>query len=611
MKNMESMKKISGKHEAQGRHDDIRLAFMFFMLFMVVALGTPSAQRPANAPATAPSGKPPDSVFLEDLTWAEVRDLVKAGTTTVIIGTAGTEQKGPHMVDGEHKFVMEYAADKIARALGKTLVAPVITYVPEGSWENPGGHMGKPGTITLPEDRFIELLVNAGRSLKSGGFTTVLFLGESGGNRSGMRTAATRLAELWKGEAKAFWADDYYTKSHADQNAHITRTMGIPANEIGGHANLLDTSEMLFVNAKHVRRNKLAPGGGYQNSGVSGDPTKSTPALGKIFIQIKVDNALAQIKAMVAGTWQAPEAPQRAAGAGGGGGGRGGAGRGRGGDAAAAAGQPAAPPAPRPPTMETAPAGISPTAPPDTVFIDELTWEETRDLMKIGWTTAIVPTGGTEKNGYHMTLGKHNVIVTHAANLMARRLKNTLVAPTIQYVPEGNPDRAGPGVISHPSPAYDLLLDAAARSLKAHGFKEILFIGDSGGNQNGMTAVANTLNAEWKDAGVKVFALTDYYEQGRVNYRAWLEAAFGYDDQTVGSHAGISDTSQLMHVKPTAVRKDQLKPWGGPQDSGVSGDPTKATAEIGRMGIEFKVNAGLSQYRALKNPGRGGRGGGG
>ena len=259
--------------------------------------------------------------------------------------------------------------------------------------------------------------------------------------------------------------------------------------------------------------------------------------------------------------------------------------------------------------MDTAPAGISPTQPPDTVFIDELTWEETRDLMKGGWTTAIVPTGGTEKNGYHMTLGKHNVIVTHAANLMARMLKNTLVAPTIQYVPEGNPDRAGPGIISHPSPAYDQLLDAAARSLKAHGFKEILFIGDSGGNQAGLRNVSAALNEEWKGQDVKVFALTDYYEGGREHYRAWMEAAFGYTDDIVGSHAGISDTSQLMHVKPSAVRKDQLKPWGGPRDSGVSGDPMKATAEIGRMGIELKVNAAIAQMRALKNPGRGGRGG--
>ena len=191
-----------------------------------------------------------------------------------------------------------------------------------------------------------------------------------------------------------------------------------------------------------------------------------------------------------------------------------------------------------------------------------------------------------------MILGKHNYIVTHSANLMARRLKNALVAPTIQYVPEGNPDRAGPGIISLPSPAYDQLLDAAARSLKAHGFKDIIFIGDSGGNQAGMRAVADALNKEWAGSEYKAFALTDYYERGRDNYRAWLEAAFGYDDQIIGSHAGISDTSQLLHVRPAGVRKDQLKPWGGPQDSGVSGDPMKATAEIGRMGIEFKVNAG-------------------
>jgi len=589
--------------------------FVVFVVSTLVTLTPLSAQRPANAPATAPSGKPPDSVFLEDLTWAEVRDLVAAGTTTVIVGTAGTEQKGPHMVDGEHKFVMEFAADKIARALGKTLVAPVIAYVPEGSWENPGGHMGKPGTITLPEDRFVELLVSAGRSLKSGGFKTILFLGESGGNRTGMRTAAARLNELFADSAKAFWIDDYYTKSHADQNKYVTDHLKIPADQIGGHANILDTSEMMFVNPKHVRKDKLAPGGGYQNSGVSGDPSKSTPALGKIFIQIKVDNALAQIKGLVAGTAQPAEAPQRGgaggeAAAGGGRGGRQGGGRGGRGGQAAEGGAPATPPGPRPPTMETAPAGTSRTPAPDTVFIDELTWEETRDAMKAGKTTVIIPTGGTEKNGYHMTLGKHNVIVTHSANLMARKMKNALVAPTIQYVPEGNPDRSGPGVISLPSPAYDQLLDAAARSLKAHGFKEIIFIGDSGGNQAGIRAVAEALNKEWAGSEYKVFPLTDYYEGGRDHYRAWLEAAFGYDDQTVGSHAGISDTSQLLHVRPAMVRKDQIKPWGGPQDSGVSGDPAKATAEIGRMGIEFKINAALAQYRQLKNPPRRGGGGG-
>lgn len=588
-----------------------RLAFLAPLALLLAVVVTVSAQRPANAPATAPSGKPPDTVFIEELTWAEVRDLTKAGTTTVIIGTAGTEQKGPHMVDGEHKFVMTYTADKIARAIGKTLVAPIVTYVPEGSWENIGGHMAKPGTITLPDDRFVELLVNAGRSLKSGGFKTVLLIGESGGNRNGMRAAADRLNELWKGsDAKAWWIDDYYTKGHADQNKYIAEKVGIPIDQIGNHANILDTSELLFVNAKHIRRNRLT-GNDYQNNGVSGNnQSKSTPEIGKALLQIKIDNAIAQIKGLMAGTStrQASEAPAAAEGGGGGRGGRGGGGRGAGGRGAADG--------PRPslePTMQTAPAGMTPTAPPDTVFIDELTWEETRDLMKAGKTTAIVPTGGTEKNGYHMVLGKHNYTVTYAANQIARRIGNTLVAPTVQYVPEGDPDRQNPGAISLPSPAYDQLLDAAARSLKAHGFKEILFIGDSGGNQDGIKNVAEKLNAEWKDAGVKVFALTDYYEQSRLYYRAWLEAALGYSWDTAGSHAGITDTAQMLFVHPTGIRKDQLKPWGGPQDSGVSGDPTKATAEIGKMGIEFKVNAAINQYKTIKNPpqGRGGRGRGG
>lgn len=443
------------------------------MLLGVTAL----AQRPATAPATGPGGTPPDTVFLEELTWAEARDLVKGGWTTVIIGTAGTEQKGPHMVDGEHKFVMTYTADKIARGIGRTLVAPVVTYVPEGSWDPPGGHMGKPGTITLPEDRFVELLVHAGRSLKAGGFTTVLFLGESGGNRTGMRTAAEKLNALWAGSARALWVDDYYTKAHADQEVWAAKFLGVPPAQVGNHANILDTSELLFVAPQHIRTDRLV-GNDYENNGVSGvNQSKASPQVGRELLQIKIDLALAQVKRMTSGAEPpVPAAPQP-------GGGRGGAARPGGAPRAAAA------PGAARPTMETAPAGKTPTRPPDTVFIDELTWEETRDLMKAGKTTVIVPTGGTEKNGYHMVLGKHNYVVSFAANQMARKLGNTLVAPVIQYVPEGDPDRQNPGSISLPSPAYDQLLDAAARSLKAHGFKEILFIGDSGGNQIGRAHV--------------------------------------------------------------------------------------------------------------------------
>src|SRR5437867_3467304 len=123
----------------------MRRVVLYTLLALVLPLSAALAQRPANAPDTAAAGKAPDTVYLEELTWAEVRDMVKAGKTTVIVGTAGQEQKGPHMVDSEHHQVMDYTADKIARALGNTLVAPTITYVPEGNFDVPQGHMGKPG----------------------------------------------------------------------------------------------------------------------------------------------------------------------------------------------------------------------------------------------------------------------------------------------------------------------------------------------------------------------------------------------------------------------------------------------------------------------------------
>jgi creatinine amidohydrolase/Fe(II)-dependent formamide hydrolase-like protein len=237
-------------------------------------------------------------------------------------------------------------------------------------------------------------------------------------------------------------------------------------------------------------------------------------------------------------------------------------------------------------------------------ILEQMTWDEVRDAVKAGRTTIIIPIGGTEQNGPHMVLGKHNYIVTFAARLMAERLGNALVAPTIQYVPEGNYNAPNfgqkPGVISHPSPSYDNLLDAAARSLKVHGFTDILFIGDSGGNQAGMTSVANKLNQEWQASGIRVYALTDYYRKGGDDFRAWMLEKFGYDAATVGSHAGTADTSQLLYVHPNGIRKDKILPGGGGPDSGVRGDPTKATAEIGKAGIDFKVNAGIAQYRLLK-----------
>jgi creatinine amidohydrolase len=252
------------------------------------------------APVVA-AQKPPDTVLLEELTWDELRDLIRGGKTTVIIPTAGTEQKGPHMVVGAHRFVMEFTANKIARALGNAIVAPVITYVPEGMWGDTVGHMTKPGTITLPDDRFMALLTNAAKSLKAGGFTNIVLMGDHGASQNAMRDVAAKLNDEWKGTgSRAHFIGDYYAKSRADAQKFLMAKLAIPDTEAVSHAGVWDTSELLFIDPSLVRANKRAKGGGFPNSGVTGDPSKATPELGRTLVQMKIDNALAQTKKSLA-----------------------------------------------------------------------------------------------------------------------------------------------------------------------------------------------------------------------------------------------------------------------------------------------------------------------
>ncbi len=239
----------------------------------------------------------------------------------------------------------------------------------------------------------------------------------------------------------------------------------------------------------------------------------------------------------------------------------------------------------------------------DSVFLEELTWTEVRAAIDAGATTAIIPTGGTEQNGPHMVLGKHNYLVHAASGEIAERLGNTLVAPVLGYVPEGSVDppsghMQSAGTITLPQMYFERVVEYAARSMAAHGFLEILLLGDSGGNQSGLAAVAALLNAEWADAGITVRHINDYYGPNS-GVSEWLQSQ-GFSDEDIGSHAGITDTSTLMFVHPEGVRDDLRKKGVSGDGSGVRGNPTLATAELGREIHRLKVEAAIRQIQSLR-----------
>jgi len=169
----------------------------------------------------------------------------------------------------------------------------------------------------------------------------------------------------------------------------------------------------------------------------------------------------------------------------------------------------------------------------DSVFLDQLAWMEVRDAIRAGKTTVIIPTGGTEQNGPHMVLGKHNVRVTLTAGEIARRLGNALIAPTMAYAPEGNIDPPSghmrfPGTITLPPEHFAQVVEFAARSLKVAGFTDILLIGDSGPNQAPQKQVAEMLNREWATTPTRVHHLDKYYSG--TGFDAWLEMTQGLGD---------------------------------------------------------------------------------
>lgn len=237
--------------------------------------------------------------------------------------------------------------------------------------------------------------------------------------------------------------------------------------------------------------------------------------------------------------------------------------------------------------------------------LEELTWTEVRDRLAAGSTTILVPIGGTEQNGPHMVLGKHNTRVRILAGEIAQRLGNALVAPVIAYVPEGSihPPAAHmrfPGTISISDATFEALLESSARSFKQHGFRNVVFLGDHGGYQKNEQNVATRLNREWaSDPACRVHALLDYYNVTQNAYVATLKKQ-GYSTAEIGLHAGLADTSLALAVDKSLVRTDKLasSAKANPRD-GVAGDPHRASVELGQLGVQQIIQTSVSAIQAM------------
>ncbi|WP_372527600.1 creatininase family protein [Piscinibacter sp.] len=266
---------------------DHRIARILVTLAVACCVQSASAQ--ANA-----------SVFLEELTWTELRDQVRAGTTTIIVPIGGTEQNGPAMVLGKHNVRVKALAAKVAIGLGHALVAPVIAYVPEGSVNPPSAHMRFAGTITIPDAAFEATLEYAARSFRQHGFRDIVFLGDHGGYQKNLRRVADKLDREWaRDTARVHAVDEYYRAVDVDYVQALKR-LGYSDAEIGSHAGLADTSLAMAVDPRLVRADRLHALTAAGAQGVYGEPARSTAQAGQQGVDLVVAHTIEAIKQRIA-----------------------------------------------------------------------------------------------------------------------------------------------------------------------------------------------------------------------------------------------------------------------------------------------------------------------
>lgn len=245
----------------------------------------------------------------------------------------------------------------------------------------------------------------------------------------------------------------------------------------------------------------------------------------------------------------------------------------------------------------------SPIAARHSFWIDELTWMEVRDRISEGYTTAIIPTGGIEQNGPYLTTGKHNVIMEGACPAIAEKLGNALCAPVVPFVPEGSIDPPSgamryPGSISLRQETYQAMLDDIASSLEAHGFTDVVLIGDSGGNMSGMQAVAETLNQRWAATTSRAHFVPEYYTPGWEDTETYTAEVLGVEETSRdGYHDDIWVTALMMITDPTTVRWDERVAAGLASINGVSIVPLQKTIELGLRMQDFRAELTVRAIR--------------
>jgi len=234
------------------------------------------------------------AIYLDRLTWVEVKAEIENGRDTVIVPLGSTEQHGRHMPLGTDAVL----GDEFGRALADRLDAFLAPTVRFGCSEH---HLSFPGTISLNEETFQRVVLDVVASLTCHGFRSILLLPTHGGNFKPLADAYATLEPVDNVNVIAFTDLEGLVKAAFASSG----SAGVTAAQSGAHSGEWETSLMLALRPEQVKMDQAVEGfvgelseimskvfDGIQNlneNGVLGDPRPATAEAGKKYFEDMVE----------------------------------------------------------------------------------------------------------------------------------------------------------------------------------------------------------------------------------------------------------------------------------------------------------------------------------
>jgi len=280
------------------------MRLLLVVSFAVVSAAQPLTAQDLDAPRPIAGT---ETVFIEEMTWMEVRDALMDGMTTAIVATGGVEQNGPYVASGKHNFVLSATTQAIAAELGNALVAPIVKFVPEGSIDPPSGHMRYHATISVRQETFEALLTDIVMSLEAHGFLDIVLIGDSGGNVRGMQNVTAALNEAWADEsARVHFIPEYYTEDIYSCD-FLKEELGIfqqPDNCVATRNEYHDdyhySSIIATTDPERIRARQRIEAGLFSINEVDLNPLEQTIANGRRLVAYRAEITARAIRASIA-----------------------------------------------------------------------------------------------------------------------------------------------------------------------------------------------------------------------------------------------------------------------------------------------------------------------